>query len=109
MSATPTPPTPDPELPEPVLALGSRLRRARLALYDAGLRVPLSWIRVGEDGRLVFDDLTGRAAEEFLRFLERVGDDVDAPVVAPVDAATLFDDGWFDLPTVGELIVGGAR
>lgn len=106
---SPIPSPSDPDLPVPVLPLGSRLRRARLALYDAGLRVPLSWIRVGDDGRLVFSDLTGRAAEEFLRFLEHAGDPDGAPTAVPSGSDTLFDDGWFVLPYSDELILGGAR
>ena len=111
MTTEPHDTSPEPELLVPVLPLGSRLRRARLALYDAGLRVPLSWIQVADDGRLVFGDLSGRAAEELLRFLESAGAPTTAPTTPPPSGATesLFDEGWFVLPYSDELILGGAR
>lgn len=109
MSSTPDLPIPAPEPAVPVLPLGDLLRRARLALYDAGLRVPLSWLSVGEAGELVFGDLTGRHAEEFLRFLEQVAEpDAVRPVPATAGPA-LFDDDWFELPDLTDLVLGGLR
>jgi hypothetical protein len=76
-----------------------RLRRAKRALADLGVAVPVDWIRLDDHGNATFTELPNRVFDHLVCLLEDLAEQRPINVTVVRTGPNLFDPGAPEGPT----------